>query len=133
VDAVVQSTDKNFMVPVGGSIVAGGPGQAGFIEAVNAAYPGRASATPMLDLLVTLLHWGAFGWQKVLQVEFRSKHGFSACPALLQCPTPVVRRLLQVIPVSDLLLVLLHQNEEVSDLLLIFLHQKPLNHGLPKC
>jgi len=68
VDAVVQSTDKNFMVPVGGSIVAGGPGQAGFIEAVNSAYPGRASATPMLDLLITLLHWGASGWQNALQV-----------------------------------------------------------------
>jgi len=70
VDAVVQSTDKNFMVPVGGSLVAGGPGQAAFIEAVNAAYPGRASAAPMLDLLITLLHWGASGWRKALQVHF---------------------------------------------------------------
>ena len=71
-DAVVQSTDKNFMVPVGGSLVAGGPGQAAFVEGVNAAYPGRASAGPMLDLLITLLHWGASGWRKVLQVKLGS-------------------------------------------------------------
>ena len=68
VDAVLQSTDKNFMVPVGGSIVAAGPGKAPTVEAVNAAYPGRASAAPMLDLLVTLLHWGACGWRRVLRV-----------------------------------------------------------------
>lgn len=26
------------------------------------AYPGRASMSPLLDVLVTLLHWGASGW-----------------------------------------------------------------------
>lgn len=69
VDAIVQSTDKNFMVPVGGSIVAAGPGKASFIEAVNAAYPGRASASPMLDLLMTLLFWGREGWRRTLDVS----------------------------------------------------------------
>lgn len=68
-DAVVQSTDKNFMVPVGGSVIAAGPGKAGFIDAVNAAYPGRASASPMLDLLMTLLFWGKQGWQEVLKAR----------------------------------------------------------------
>ena len=68
VDAVVQSTDKNFMVPVGGSIVAAGPGGGDLVTAVNSAYPGRASAAPMLDVLITLLHWGAAGWRRVLQV-----------------------------------------------------------------
>lgn len=72
VDAVVQSTDKNFMVPVGGSIIAAGPGKKGVIDAVNAAYPGRAAAAPMLDLLITLLHWGAGGWRKVLKVPVKS-------------------------------------------------------------
>ena len=67
-DAVVQSTDKNFMVPVGGAIVAAGPGKAGFVDSVNAAYPGRASASPMLDMLMTLLYWGREGWLKALQV-----------------------------------------------------------------
>lgn len=40
VDAIVQSTDKNFLVPVGGAIVAG-PNKK-FIEAVSKAYPGIA-------------------------------------------------------------------------------------------
>ena len=39
VDAFVQSTDKNFMVPVGGSVVAGF--DAKFIDAVSKTYPGR--------------------------------------------------------------------------------------------
>lgn len=56
------------MVPVGGSVVAAGPGKCQVVDAINAAYPGRASAAPMLDLLMTLLHWGASGWRKVLQV-----------------------------------------------------------------
>ena len=30
-------------------------------------YPGRASMSPLLDLLITLLHWGADGWRRVLQ------------------------------------------------------------------
>ena len=33
VDAVVQSTDKNFMVPVGGVIVAAGPGRPALVQA----------------------------------------------------------------------------------------------------
>lgn len=67
VDAVVQSTDKNFMVPVGGAVIAAGPRTPSLIEAINRTYPGRASMSPLLDLLITLLHWGQNGWQKVLQ------------------------------------------------------------------
>ena len=37
------------------------------VERVNSLYPGRASMAPLLDLLITLLHWGAAGWQQVLQ------------------------------------------------------------------
>ena len=56
VDAVVQSTDKNFMVPVGGAIVTSS--QEDFIASLSAMYPGRASATPVLDLFITLLAMG---------------------------------------------------------------------------
>ena len=31
------------------------------VHAVNASYPGRASMSPGLDLLITLLHWGEAG------------------------------------------------------------------------
>ncbi|XP_076467406.1 O-phosphoseryl-tRNA(Sec) selenium transferase-like [Babylonia areolata] len=64
VDAFVQSTDKNFMVPVGGSIIAGF--DKAFIEMVGKTYPGRASATPSMDLLITLLSLGTSGYKKLL-------------------------------------------------------------------
>lgn len=34
----------------------------GRASARGQAYPGRASMSPLLDVLVTLLHWGASGW-----------------------------------------------------------------------
>ncbi|CAM9320260.1 unnamed protein product, partial [Hapterophycus canaliculatus] len=64
VDAVVQSTDKNFLVPVGGAVVCG-PDSA-FIEQVGKSYAGRASAGPCLDLFVTLLSMGEEGWKRLL-------------------------------------------------------------------
>lgn len=38
VDAFVQSTDKNFMVPVGGSVIAGFDKI--FVEEIGKMYPG---------------------------------------------------------------------------------------------
>lgn len=65
VDAFIQSTDKNFLVPVGGAIVAGF--DENFIDAVSKTYPGRASATPSIDLFITLLSLGSAGYQQLLQ------------------------------------------------------------------
>lgn len=65
VDAFVQSTDKNFMVPVGGAIVAG-PSST-LVDKVSGLYPGRASMSPVLDLFITLLSLGAPGWTGLLQ------------------------------------------------------------------
>jgi O-phospho-L-seryl-tRNASec:L-selenocysteinyl-tRNA synthase len=72
VDYVVQSTDKNFMVPVGGSIVLSP--DADRIKHLSATYPGRASMSPILDLLVTLLSMGEQGWRGLLaqRVEVNS-------------------------------------------------------------
>lgn len=64
IDAFVQSTDKNFLVPVGGAIVAGQPQ---LIEKISNLYPGRASMSPLLDLFITLLHLGASGWKTLLK------------------------------------------------------------------
>ena len=61
VDAVVQSTDKNFMVPVGGAVVCSGKDNTSVVDAVRKSYPGRASISPVLDLLITLLSMGADG------------------------------------------------------------------------
>lgn len=65
IDCFVQSTDKNFLVPVGGAIVAG-PNSV-LVDKVSAIYPGRASMSPLLDLFITLLSLGAPGWQGLLK------------------------------------------------------------------
>ncbi|KAA0723950.1 O-phosphoseryl-tRNA(Sec) selenium transferase [Triplophysa tibetana] len=64
IDAFVQSLDKNFMVPVGGAIIAGFDEV--FIKEISQIYPGRASASPSLDVLITLLSLGASGYKKLL-------------------------------------------------------------------
>ncbi|XP_067278349.1 O-phosphoseryl-tRNA(Sec) selenium transferase [Pseudorasbora parva] len=64
IDAFVQSLDKNFMVPVGGAIIAGF--DENFIKEISKMYPGRASASPSLDVLITMLTLGASGYKKLL-------------------------------------------------------------------
>jgi O-phospho-L-seryl-tRNASec:L-selenocysteinyl-tRNA synthase len=59
VDAVVQSSDKNFLAPVGGSIIVSPSGA--FIEQVTETYAGRASAAPIVQTLAALL---AIGFDK---------------------------------------------------------------------
>lgn len=54
VDAVVQSSDKNFMVPVGGAILACAKNNAWLLKEVCGSYPGRASSSP-IGLLTTYL------------------------------------------------------------------------------
>ena len=76
VDAVIQSTDKNFMVPVGGAVIAAASAASSLIDTVNKTYPGRASLSPLLDLLMTLLHWGQSGWERVLR-EREELYGFA--------------------------------------------------------
>uniref|UniRef100_A0A8D8NBR9 O-phosphoseryl-tRNA(Sec) selenium transferase n=1 Tax=Culex pipiens TaxID=7175 RepID=A0A8D8NBR9_CULPI len=64
VDAFVQSTDKNLLVPVGGAIIAGF--DPAIIEQIAALYPGRASSSQSLDVLMTLLSLGKTGYQKLV-------------------------------------------------------------------
>lgn len=64
VDLFVQSTDKNFMVPVGGAIVASPTSQA--IIDLAKMYPGRGSSSQSTDLLITLLAMGRRGYQRLL-------------------------------------------------------------------
>ncbi|KAG7401248.1 hypothetical protein PHYBOEH_002432 [Phytophthora boehmeriae] len=65
VDAVVQSLDKNFMVPIGGAIVCS-PSR-DVIDRVAKFYPGRASATPTLDFFITMLQMGRNGYRRLLE------------------------------------------------------------------
>ncbi len=64
VDAVVQSTDKNLLVPVGGAIISG-PDRDFVERAVSQVYPGRASMSPVLDVFLTLLSLGRRGYDEL--------------------------------------------------------------------
>lgn len=65
VDAFVQSSDKNFLVPVGGAVIAGF--DKAFIESISKLYPGRASASPTIDMFITLLSLGVDGYKKLMR------------------------------------------------------------------
>lgn len=63
VDAIIQSTDKNFLTPVGGSIVAS-PNE-DFLEQISKSYPGRASAAPIVQFLAAILAVGINGYREL--------------------------------------------------------------------
>lgn len=93
VDAMVCSTDKNFMVPVGGAIVTS-PSPA-VIKNVGRVYSGRASSAPIQDLFITLLSMGVSGYKSLLnsrqQLIKRFQDSFSDIAIkygerLLACP-----------------------------------------------
>lgn len=66
VDGIVQSTDKNFMVPVGGAILATCTNFDDLSAKVASLYPGRASSSAMQDLFITLLSMGEDGYLRLL-------------------------------------------------------------------
>eukprot|EP00537_Pseudo-nitzschia_pungens_P006000 CAMPEP_0172362874 /NCGR_PEP_ID=MMETSP1060-20121228/6383_1 /TAXON_ID=37318 /ORGANISM="Pseudo-nitzschia pungens, Strain cf. cingulata" /LENGTH=511 /DNA_ID=CAMNT_0013085481 /DNA_START=37 /DNA_END=1569 /DNA_ORIENTATION=- len=65
VDAIVCSTDKNFLVPVGGAIIVS-PNKK-IIGDVGKVYAGRASSSPIVDLFITLLSMGMNGYKRLLK------------------------------------------------------------------
>jgi O-phospho-L-seryl-tRNASec:L-selenocysteinyl-tRNA synthase len=62
---VIQSTDKNFMVPVGCSLVFSK--ERALLKAIAETYPGRAAASGITDLFITLLEMGSKTWTRLLQ------------------------------------------------------------------
>lgn len=92
VDAIVCSTDKNFLVPVGGAIVVSPTED--IVKGIGKTYAGRASSSPMVDLFITLLSMGLGGYQQLLQQRQEAvstfPHRFAAVAEkhgerLLQC------------------------------------------------
>lgn len=61
---VVSSTDKNFMVPVGGSLVYSSNLE--MVEKLKGNYPGRASISPLLDLFISFLEMGKNKYKKLI-------------------------------------------------------------------
>jgi len=79
VDAIVCSTDKNFLVPVGGAIVLS-PSES-VVAGIGQLYAGRASAAPLVDLFITLLSMGLNGYRQLLAERQTLRQTF---PARLQ-------------------------------------------------
>ncbi len=71
VDAVVQSTDKNFLTPVGGSIICS-PNE-DVMENVSKAYAGRANASPIFQFLVSILSMGTNGYRNLIVKQKENK------------------------------------------------------------
>ncbi|MBY9008026.1 MAG: O-phosphoseryl-tRNA(Sec) selenium transferase [Candidatus Lokiarchaeota archaeon] len=67
VDAIIQSTDKNFLTPVGGSLIASP--EVKNIEKISRAYPGRASASPIVNFLVSILSLGHQGFLELIKEQ----------------------------------------------------------------
>ncbi len=83
VDAVVQSTDKNFLTPVGGAIVASPDEE--FIDKVSAIYAGRATAAPIAQFLAAILSIGLEGYEKLrIQQEENRKFLESSLKAVAE-------------------------------------------------
>ena len=92
VDIVVQSTDKNFLTPVGGSIVVAPKPET--IEQVAETYAGRASAAPVVQLLASLT---AIGMKRYQELRAEQKKNRQLLGALLQeTAEKVGQRLLDV-------------------------------------
>ena len=64
VSLVISSTDKNFMVPVGGSFVYSSKVE--MIDKIKKNYPGRASISPLLDLFISFLEMGKNKYKKLI-------------------------------------------------------------------
>ncbi|XP_017143244.1 O-phosphoseryl-tRNA(Sec) selenium transferase [Drosophila miranda] len=65
IDYFVQSSDKNFLVPVGGAIVASF--NQTLLHLVGSSYAGRASGSQTLDVFMTLLSLGRSGYHSLVQ------------------------------------------------------------------
>ncbi|XP_058451891.1 O-phosphoseryl-tRNA(Sec) selenium transferase [Malaya genurostris] len=72
VDAFIQSTDKNLLVPVGGAVIASFDQT---VDLVSESYPGRASSSQTLDVLMTLLSLGKKGY-RALVAERKELHQY---------------------------------------------------------
>lgn len=71
VDFVIQSTDKNFLTPVGGSIVSSP--DPSMVEKAAKAYAGRASAAPIIQFLASILSLGVRGYDALRDEQERNR------------------------------------------------------------
>ena len=79
VDAIVSSTDKNLFTPIGGGIIYTKDQK--FLREISLSYPGRASANPIANTLISLL---AIGFKKYRQLMKEQKESKKLLEELLE-------------------------------------------------
>ena len=65
ISLIISSTDKNFMVPVGGAFIYSS--KENFVQKVKKNYPGRASIGPILDLFISFLEMGKNKYKELIK------------------------------------------------------------------
>ncbi|WP_198002847.1 O-phosphoseryl-tRNA(Sec) selenium transferase [Methanocaldococcus infernus] len=71
VDAIVSSTDKNLFTPIGGGIIYSKDEK--FLKEISLSYPGRASANPIVNTLISLLAIGFKRYKELMKEQKESK------------------------------------------------------------
>ncbi|MFX1256609.1 MAG: O-phosphoseryl-tRNA(Sec) selenium transferase [Promethearchaeota archaeon] len=71
VDAIIQSTDKNFLTPIGGAVIAS-PNKDN-ITKISQSYAGRACATPVVNFLISMLSLGINGYNNLINEQKKNR------------------------------------------------------------
>lgn len=71
VDLIVQSTDKNFLTPVGGAVICSNNEDR--ISEVSQCYAGRASAQPLVQFIASVLAMGTSGYKDLMASQVRQR------------------------------------------------------------
>jgi O-phospho-L-seryl-tRNASec:L-selenocysteinyl-tRNA synthase len=71
VDAIIQSTDKNILTPIGGAVIASPNNE--IISKISQSYAGRASATPIVNFLISMLSMGINGFQTLIEEQQQNR------------------------------------------------------------
>ena len=72
VDAIIQSTDKNFLTPIGGTIIAS-PSES-FVQEISQCYAGRATAAPIIQFFAAILSLGLQGYEKLRDAQEQNRN-----------------------------------------------------------
>lgn len=71
VDAVVQSTDKNFLTPIGGAIIAAPKQET--LDSISEQYAGRATAAPVTQFLAAILALGTKNYENLRDEQEKNR------------------------------------------------------------
>ena len=71
VDAIIQSTDKNFLTPIGGSIIASPSTET--LDGISKMYAGRADANPVLQFFISILKLGLKGYLRLREEQKKAR------------------------------------------------------------